>query len=141
MSALTACTTDNSTSKQAPVTARSLTAVDWQLLQVGSLTADAAAESPSWIRLEVQDAQTSVQGNTGCNSMRGTLTIDGQQLRFGPIATTKRYCPQTAAIESALLEALQEARQWSISDGQLKLLDDDGAAVLLFVVKPAMQPA
>jgi heat shock protein HslJ len=75
-------------------------------------------------------AAHSVQGNTGCNSMRGSATLDGTKLSFGPIATTKRYCPQTAGIETALLAALKDVQSWSIEGEQMRLLDSNGASAI-----------
>ena len=35
----------------------------------------------------------SVSGSTGCNSLNGAFTLDGAQLTFGPLATTRKMCP------------------------------------------------
>lgn len=133
--------TESTASKDAAVSvaetsASSLLDRRWQVHSVGSLMTDPASDTPTWLQIELDPqaapdaAQHSVQGNTGCNSMRGSASLDGAKLSFGPIATTKRYCPQTAGVETALLAALKEVQSWTISGDELQLLDVNGAGAI-----------
>lgn len=131
---LAAC--NGSVSKNAAATEPpTLLGRDWQVVSVGALQAETAADHLSWLRIQPEEAQTSVNGYTGCNSMRGSARLQDNTLSFGPIAITKRYCPQTAAIESALLAGLREVQSWSIVGEQLQLLNANGAVVITAVVK------
>jgi heat shock protein HslJ len=50
----------------------------------------------------------SVTGSTGCNTFNAEVTIDGTELTFGPLATTRMACTDDAAAqqEQAYLAAL-----------------------------------
>ncbi len=36
----------------------------------------------------------SVSGSTGCNTFNGSVSLDAAQLSFGPLATTRKLCPE-----------------------------------------------
>lgn len=76
-------------------------------------------------------ADGTVSGSTGCNTFNGTYRLDGTNLAFGPLATTKRGCADsTMLVESAFLVALAGVTTWSItSAGRLVL---DGRSPLTF---------
>lgn len=51
----------------------------------------------------------SLTGDTGCNSMTGSAKVDGDDVDFSPIATTRKACDaETTAIEQAILTALRD---------------------------------
>ncbi|HEX7155123.1 MAG TPA: META domain-containing protein [Thermoanaerobaculia bacterium] len=74
---------------------------------------------------------TDVTGNTGCNQLSGTYTVEGDALTFGPLITTKRAC-LGANPEQEFLRALEATRRWRVADHQLELLDGNGAVVARF---------
>jgi len=54
----------------------------------------------------------------------GSCTIDGSMIEFGPLATTLMMCPETAMVQERLvLDALANARRWSIDGDRLTLWD------------------
>jgi copper homeostasis protein (lipoprotein) len=63
----------------------------------------------------------------GCNRITGTVEVDGTQLRFANVATTRMACPDTLAqAEGRLIEALT-ATVTFVRDGRgLLLLGSDG---------------
>jgi heat shock protein HslJ len=71
------------------------TDVHWRLVQLGSSPAVATSgATPPSLRLDGAAARAS--GSTGCNQFGGSFTRDGEQLRFGPLATTRRACTDPA---------------------------------------------
>jgi heat shock protein HslJ len=78
----------------------------------------------------------SVTGSTGCNTFNAEVTIDGSELTFGPLATTRMACTDGAAAqqEQAYLAALEGVTGYTIDDaGRLVL---EGGAALTFEVAP-----
>jgi len=82
------------------------------------------------------DENGGVNGSTGCNTFNGEVTIDGNELTFGPLATTRMACldDPTAAQEQAFLAAMEAATSYTVDDdGRLVL---QGGAPLTFEVAP-----
>ena len=85
--------------------------------------------------LEFGDDDT-VSGWSGCNSFSGEVAIDGNELSFGPLATTRMACvdPAAAEQETTFLLTLEAAESYTIdSEGRLVL---EGAEPLTFEVAP-----
>jgi heat shock protein HslJ len=76
-----------------------------------------------------------VTGSGGCNDFNGTYTVDGSNLTFGPLASTKKACGDAVnTLETAYLAALQATTAYEItSDSKLKLTA--GATTLTFAVQ------
>ena len=71
-----------------------------------------------------------VQGSAGCNRMMGTYTLDGEKLKFGPLATTRMACPAMET-ESAFLKALAATTRYEVSGSSLTLFGADTAVARL----------
>lgn len=69
--------------------------------------------------------------DTGCNSGRGTATVSGSTISFGPVTTTKKACADLAArqTEAAVLATLDGAVEWSIAEKTLTLTKGDRGLV------------
>lgn len=50
-----------------------------------------------------------VQGKADCNRYRGTYTLDGQSLTFGPLVTTRMMCPPGSQADEFLKELANAA--------------------------------
>jgi heat shock protein HslJ len=72
--------------------------------------------------------QRHASGSAGCNNFNGGFTVDGQQLTFGPLATTRKACadPAIGQQETDYLAALASTRTFSSTSSMLTLLADDG---------------
>lgn len=69
--------------------------------------AQAGADAASVPRLEFV-AEGRISGYTGCNMLSGTWRMEGGEVRFGAIATTKRMCMGPGGeVEKRLLAALE----------------------------------
>jgi heat shock protein HslJ len=74
-----------------------------------------------------------LNGNTGCNSMGGAFTLDGDLIAFGPIRTTRMYCADAYRTEQELLKAMREVGRFVITGDRLELLTRDGVTLAVFV--------
>jgi heat shock protein HslJ len=108
-----------------------LPGTSWTLVDLDG--AGPAGEMPPSITFTDEGGVT---GSTGCNTFNGEVTIDGGELAFGPLATTRMACADPAASEQeqAFLLAMEEVTGYTIdSDGRLVL---EGGASLTFEVAP-----
>lgn len=73
-----------------------------------------------------------VSGITGCNRYTGSVTMEGNNIRFGPLASTRRACVQALMDqEQKFLEAMEAVRAYAI-DAETGLLHlTKGEATLL----------
>ena len=99
--------------------------VEWRLIEVGGTAVPPLSgnEQPS---LTLDGAQKKVTGYSGCNKFFGTYVLDGASLKFGPLGSTRRACPEPeTSVETAFLTSLDKTRGWTITDGALHLLAGD----------------
>ena len=62
--------------------------------------------------------------------MTGTYQLDGQKLKFGPLATTRMACPAMQT-ETAFLKALEATTRYEVSGSSLTLYGADTAVARL----------
>ena len=94
-----------------------------------------AADSPE---LALDAATSRVSGTTGCNTVMGSYTVNGSAFSFGPLAGTRKMCPNME-IENYLLPFLSNVGSYEIKDGRLFLYDkaDKAKYIVFSKVKPA----
>ena len=73
-----------------------------------------------------------VSGYAGCNQFTGSVTVTGDGLSFGPIASTRRMCQDVMAQEDAFLQALENAHRFSISGEDLAIENANGEVSMRF---------
>lgn len=76
-----------------------------------------------------------IGGLAGCNRYFGPVTVEGDRISFGNLASTRMMCSDTLMDqEQRLFQALSSAKRLELShEGQvLKLYADDGTPVLRF---------
>lgn len=80
-------------------------------------------------------------GHTGCNVLTASYSLVGDQLKIGPVATTRRACPELQREqEDRVLTALELAATARVrADGILELRDAEGRGVLR-ATRPATAP-
>lgn len=115
-------------------TAVNLSQNRWTLLHT-VVGGDAIVPTPinSYIYMEFTDGV--VTGNAGCNNFNGSVTIDGNKLSFGPLATTRIACEdEISSYEFAFLELLKNVHQFSADElaGTLAVLNADGMLLAEF---------
>lgn len=77
--------------------------------------------------------ESRIYGNVGCNTINSALTQeDGKpnSLKFGNVAATMMMCPDMET-ETIVLNALNETRRFSMKDGKVYLLGENGNELLV----------
>ncbi|WP_202395845.1 META domain-containing protein [Stappia sediminis] len=63
-----------------------------------------------------------ISGSGGCNRMTGQAEIDGDQIKIGPLASTRMACPDALMNqEQTFFQVLEEAVAFRIDTDQNKL--------------------
>jgi heat shock protein HslJ len=74
-----------------------------------------------------------VTGSATCNRFSGNVTVSGDAISFGPLATTRRACPEPQMNqEGRFLQALGLVRRFEVKDGFLLLHGAGGGPPLRF---------
>jgi len=77
-------------------------------------------------------ADGTVKGFGGCNSFSGKYTLDGEELTFGPMMSTKKSCgPATDEQEYTFLTFLAQIKRLKIEEDELELYSDQQAVPML----------
>lgn len=72
-----------------------------------------------------------VSGSTGCNRTSGGFTINGEEFKFGNLATTKMGCP--GYDEMIYMDALGRVNRFTLNADQLNFYQD--SALLMTFMK------
>lgn len=80
-----------------------------------------------------------ISGNASCNRFTGSVTISGDTLKFGPLASTMMACadPKISAQETTYLKALGAAARYTWQDPYLLIYCEGFAKALRFSRAPA----
>jgi heat shock protein HslJ len=96
----------------------------WRLVDLNSHTEPALADVE--VTLQISDGQ--ISGSAGCNNYNATLSglpDDPSAFKVGPIASTKKACPDPIMKqETEYLTRLGQVKAWKYDAGQLALLYD-----------------
>jgi heat shock protein HslJ len=108
----------------------------WVLLEGDGSQADPPEPAPGggWILLATSNGE--LRGWTGCNRVAAPFTLEGASLRFAPLRTTDRLCPEPEweAAESRLLRALERTSSVQVEGGVLRLLGANGQTLGAFQI-------
>lgn len=112
-----------------------LEGTEWRLVDIGGQPSPAGADSTPHPGFTLLAEGRKVQGSAGCNRMAGRYQLDGQKLKFGPLATTRMACPALPT-ETAFLKALEATTRYEVSGSSLTLYGADTAVARLEAAKP-----
>jgi heat shock protein HslJ len=129
---LTACTGNNKESENevavttaTPVMIDPIADTSWKAVKIFNREAGAAE---SILNLSGDNKSS---GNTGCNNFQGAVEINNSNLKFGLLATTRKFCtPAINGQEKAFLEALEATRTWVRTGDTLQLKDESNAVAM-----------
>ena len=71
-----------------------------------------------------------VSGSAGCNDYAGSYETNDDQIKIGPLATTRKMCGEPEGVmeqEANLLKALQNAAKFKVTGNKLEIRNADGA--------------
>jgi len=103
----------------------------WILIRLNGKPIVAASQQHEPALIFDQQSQR-VSGSGGCNQVTGGYELNGDQLTFGPMASTRMACPQGMDTEAAFLQALTKVSKWEVVGRDLELVDASGKSVALF---------
>ena len=68
------------------------------------------------------NADGKVNGNNGCNNYGGDYKVENNKLSFGMMMSTRKFCQETAEIETTFMRNLTEVDSFKIQEEVLILL-------------------
>jgi putative lipoprotein len=107
-----------------------LTNTYWKLVELNGAAVQPGEDRELHMILRGEDQ---VGGYAGCNQFTGSVTVAGDGLSFGPIASTRRMCASGMEQEDAFLQALENAQRYSISGEDLTIENAGGEVTMRFV--------
>ena len=104
---------------------------EWMLVELdGEAVEVGEAELALSLAFDLEEAR--VTGSGGVNRLTASFALSGDELRFGPLATTRMAGPEEAMRrEQAFLDALARVTSYELDGRTLTLLADDEAIVKL----------
>ena len=101
----------------------------WALTAIGGKTIEITSQRPS---IEVNANELRLFGNGTCNTINGRIDLlTPTELKFGPVISTKKFCPEQE-IETAFLLELNKVANYTIKDLSLIMMDTKGNELLQF---------
>ena len=94
----------------------------WSLKKIYSDGKEETVSTKAFIRFDKEKG--SAGGNGSCNSFGSNATINGNEVSFKNIFSTKMYCEQVQQIENNFLAGLQKINRFEIKDKTLFLYQD-----------------
>jgi len=111
----------------APVV-RTLNMNPWEVVQIGATSLeDLSSEMRPTMVFDTTKMQ--VAGTTGCNSYSGSYSMDEFGVEIGPVAATKKACPDMKT-EDLFLKALSEVARIDLGEDGIKMFDASGVEVM-----------
>ena len=113
--------------------ATALEAVEWTLTEINGKPVSVAEDHPKPPTLRFNSEKKQASGFSGVNRFFGSYQLDGETLKFGPLAGTRMAGPPEAmAAEAAFLTMLGSVTGYRISGGGTLELLHDGAVTARF---------
>jgi copper homeostasis protein (lipoprotein) len=101
----------------------------WKLVRLGEAPVQVSAGQDAPHLVFASDT-LQVSGSGGCNRITGSFTLEGDQMRLGPLAGTMMACANGMEQEQRFLKSLNRVERYRISGQQLELLDASGAVLV-----------
>jgi heat shock protein HslJ len=109
-----------------------LSGTNWKLVEIVNNGTETTVAATPEITLFLKN-DGSVAGSDGCNDYSGTFTTNGDQITFGPLASTMKACEEAVMQQAtAYLQHLQNAATWKGVSETLELTTKDGQHVLRY---------
>jgi putative lipoprotein len=104
----------------------------WKLLEIDKVPVKMHDRQSKQSFFQLTNNDLSVKGFAGCNNFSGSYTVNGNSIKFSPLAATRKACSYDMATESKFLQALDDSRFYSIHEHGLKLLNTDKKVIAVF---------
>ena len=115
-----------------PVQSVQLIGTQWTLASI--VSGSTVSSVPDGVEATLMlESGGSASGSGGCNTFQGTYQTSGNELTFGPLASTKKACADDVmSVEQSYLAALQNAASYTIAGHALTIDDSSANPVLEF---------
>ena len=81
---------------------------------------------PEGLIISIEENSDKFTGFSGCNRFFGTYKLEGNNIKFSNIASTKKLCQKEMNnIENHFLKALNRVNTFTLSDNVILLLEND----------------
>lgn len=94
----------------------------WSLKKIHSNGNEEIVNTKAFIRFDKEKG--SAGGNGSCNSFGSSPTINGNEVSFKNVFSTKMYCEQVQQIENKFLGSLEKVTRYEIKDKSLFFYKD-----------------
>jgi len=94
----------------------------WSLKKIHDNSNEEMVNTKAFIRFDKEKG--SAGGNGSCNSFGSSSTINGNEVSFKNVFSTKMYCEQVQQIENKFLGNLEKVTRYEIKDKSLLLYKD-----------------
>ena len=76
-----------------------------------------------------QFSDNEIKGSAGCNQFSANYVINKQQLKIGPVRTTRKYCAEEGVmdLEQQFIQALKQSTQYEIKADKLRFRNANGS--------------
>ena len=100
----------------------SITEKHWKLVRLEGREITMAKNQEREIYFTLKTADSLVTGFAGCNQFNGKYTLGkGNRIRFSPLATTMKACPDVAVNEQELFEVFELTDNYTVNGDTLQL--------------------
>jgi heat shock protein HslJ len=94
----------------------------WSLIKIHGNVNEEIVNTKAFIRFDKEKG--SAGGNGSCNSFGSNTIVNGNEVGFKNIFSTKMYCEQVQSIENKFLGSLEKITHYEIKDKSLLLYND-----------------
>lgn len=94
----------------------------WYLVEYGPLEAPVPPVPDVEATITIDQATEQVSGTAGCNRFSGSFRVTGSDVQVGPLAATKKLCPEPPGVmaqEQAVLAAFSTVTRYTLEEGTL----------------------
>jgi len=100
----------------------------WQAMGINNGRGGVVSNSITHL-VTAQFSDDKIKGNAGCNQFSANYVVNEQQLKIGPIRTTRKYCAEEGIMdqEQQFLQALKNSTQYEIKTDKLRLRNTSGS--------------
>ncbi|WP_346860214.1 META domain-containing protein [uncultured Draconibacterium sp.] len=100
---------------------------NWEVIKINGAAITSTVQKP---QIAIDIAEMTINGTDGCNNYSGTvLTIDGGFIELGPLAATRKMCPEMA-IPDRFNQAISKVKTFRTEKNKLYFMDTNGSVVL-----------
>lgn len=110
----------NTCKKGTVATVADLAGKQWNLQSLAGEAVKLADGQQPWIK---GDAEGGMSGFGGCNSLMGSMKLEGSSLTFPGLGSTKKFCQDTNEVELKFKNALSSTTGFKLDGNTLTLLN------------------